>query len=54
MSEQLNRIEDKLGELTITVEHRLTRLETVQKGVLWLIGTTATGVISLLVMILDF
>ena len=53
MNEQLNRIEDKLGKLTIAVEHRLTRLETVQKGVIWLICTATTGVVSLFIMLLD-
>jgi len=53
MSDQLNRIENKLEKLTIAVEHRLTRLETVHKGVIWLICTATTGVVSLFIMLLD-
>jgi len=49
MSEQLNRIEDKLEKLTIAAEHRLTRLEIVQRGIVWLIGTATAGVVTLII-----
>jgi hypothetical protein len=38
MQAQLNRIEKKINALTISVEHRLTDVETTQRGIKWLIG----------------
>lgn len=54
MQEQLDRIEEKLNELTISIEHRITRVETTQKGVVWLIGTATAGVVSLIISGFNF
>jgi hypothetical protein len=37
MSEQLDRIEKKIDDLTVSVEHRLTKVEITQRGIKWLI-----------------
>ena len=43
--EQLDRIEKKLNDLIVVVEHRLTNVETTQRGIKWLIGiVTAVGI----------
>jgi hypothetical protein len=37
MQKQLNRMEKKLDTLIVSVEHRLTNVETTQRGIKWLI-----------------
>jgi uncharacterized protein Yka (UPF0111/DUF47 family) len=49
MSEQLDRIEKKIDDLTVSVEHRLTSVETTQRGIKWLIGIVAVGTIAVIV-----
>jgi hypothetical protein len=49
MSEQLDRIEKKVDALTVVVEHRLTKVETTQRGIKWLIGIVAVGAIAVIV-----
>jgi hypothetical protein len=46
MSEQLDRIETKLEELALAVEHRLTKVETTQRGIKWVIGLVAAATIA--------
>jgi CO dehydrogenase nickel-insertion accessory protein CooC1 len=49
MSEQLDRIEKKVDVLTVVVEHRLTAVETTQRGIKWLVGLVAVGAIAVIV-----
>jgi hypothetical protein len=49
MKEQLNRIEKKIDDLTISVEHRLTSVETTQRGVKWFIGIITAIAITFIV-----
>lgn len=37
MKEQLSRIEKKIDDLIVSVEHRLTKVETTQRGIKWLV-----------------
>jgi len=51
MKNQLNRIEKKLDNLVVSVEHRLTSVETTQRGIKWLIGiVTAAGIAAALAL----
>lgn len=56
MKEQLDRLESKMDKLSETVgnhlisaEKRMCRVETVQKGFLWIAGTLGLGVVGYLV-----
>jgi hypothetical protein len=49
MKEQLNRIEKKIDDLTVSVEHRLTNVETTQRGVKWFIGIVTVIAITFIV-----
>ena len=49
MSNQLDRIEKKIDDLTVSVEHRLTSVETTQRGIKWLVGIIATIAIAIAV-----
>jgi hypothetical protein len=49
MGEQLDRIEKKIDSLTVSVEHRLTCVETTQRGIKWLIGVVAVGAMAAIV-----
>jgi hypothetical protein len=49
MSEQLDRIERKVDALTISVEHRLTSVETTQRGIKWLIGVVTVAAIAVVI-----
>jgi hypothetical protein len=49
MKEQLDRIEKKINTLTVAVEHRLTIVETTQRGFKWLTGIAATIVMGCLI-----
>ena len=58
MQEQLNSIETKIMDLHILLntfmvkqEKRLTRLETIQKGFLWAVGLSLTGLSTFLLML---
>lgn len=46
MKEQLDRIEKNLAKLTIAVEHRLTEVETTQRGIKWFICIVTAAVIA--------
>lgn len=52
MEKQLNRIEKKLERLTIVVEHRLTLVETTQRGIKWFICLVTTAVIAVGIAVL--
>lgn len=47
MSEQLDRIEKNLKDLTVAVEHRLTKVETTQRGIKWFICLVTAAVIGI-------
>lgn len=49
MKEQLDRIEKKVDTLTVAVEHRLTIVETTQRGFKWLTGIATTIVVGCLI-----
>jgi hypothetical protein len=49
MSEQLDRIEKKVDALTVAVEHRLTKVETTQRGIKWLISIVTVTAIAIIV-----
>lgn len=52
MKEQLDRIERELEKLTVAVEHRLTKVETTQRGIQWLIGIVTAVAITIGVAVL--
>ena len=47
--EQLDRIEKKIDDLTVSVEHRLTNVETTQRGIKWLMGIVVAAAIAIIV-----
>jgi hypothetical protein len=47
MKEQLDRIEENLAKLTVAVEHRLTMVETTQRGIKWFICVVTAAVIAI-------
>lgn len=49
MKEQLDRIEKSLAKLTIAVEHRLTKVETTQRGIKWFICLVTAAVVGVVV-----
>lgn len=52
MSEQLDRIEKKLNDLTIMVEHRLTNVETTQRGIKWFMGIVTATAMAIIIGII--
>jgi hypothetical protein len=47
MEARLKRIEDKLDKLIISVEHRLTAVETTQRGIRWFICVFVAAAVAI-------